>query len=201
MVHNLEVIVKCKRQIGLAAAKINDPQRTPVLPGKIHEYIPHKFEIPVDLPELVVLCLHNLPLRRLYAEFHEKRHRHILRQDVLLLPVVGKVGRAALRCLCPLPECHLSLFAHKHCHPAALRLEFQLPEIRRHHIHKPLHKRVGTEILMVDFRPHIPLFLVKQLPFPEHRPYAEFVWLFRTAAARIAHRRAQDHFPALYAIH
>ena len=84
-VDDREQMMQRKREIGLARAEVDDPQRSG---GERRKHVLDELEEAIHLPELVVATASHLPLGRHHPELDEERHRHALRQKAALDPVV-----------------------------------------------------------------------------------------------------------------
>ena len=120
----MQEIIHGKGQIGLAASKIHHGD-LPVC-GQMRHHVRHKFQKTVDLPELVLLSLHQLSLRGHEPQIHQKRQRLIRGQQIRLLPVMGQIPGCRFRLLLLPPDCHVALLARQHRDQFPRHLDLQL---------------------------------------------------------------------------
>ncbi|MNW45545.1 hypothetical protein D3C74_228120 [compost metagenome] len=106
-----QVMIQRKRQIGLAAAKIDNGQRAAL--RQMRKNVLNHFEKTIDLLEFIVFFGEYLAFRIHNAKFHQKRNCGSFLQHVLLLPVMGqRPQRFARRRF--FQDRHLELLADQH---------------------------------------------------------------------------------------
>ena len=123
-VHDREQMMQRERQIRLARAEVDDPQRAG---GERRKHVLDELEKAIDLPELVVPPASYLSLRGHHPELDEERHRHALGQEAALDPVVCEGGGGPTRR--PAEDPRL-LPGGEHLPVGVGRLEQALPELR-----------------------------------------------------------------------
>ena len=85
----MQIIIHGKCQIRLATSKIKNCN-FPVF-WKLRQHIFYKFKKTVDLPELVKLRMHDLPIGSHNTQITQKRHHGSFFQNIVFLPVVRKI--------------------------------------------------------------------------------------------------------------
>ena len=91
LLQDLEVIVDRESQIRLAAAEVDDAQRTVLRQSRKNIF--DDLKIAVDLAEFRVGLRKNLSLRTHHAEANQKVAGHTVRNQIMLLAVVRERGR------------------------------------------------------------------------------------------------------------
>jgi hypothetical protein len=98
-VHPRQEVVERERQVGLAAAEVDHPQRT--IAAERRNDVVDQLDEAVDLLELRVARLPHAAVRRHHAELDEERHGRALRQQAAFVPVVRAARDRARR---PAPQ-------------------------------------------------------------------------------------------------
>ena len=141
-----KIIIERKAQIALAAAQIQNVQLIAGDDAALH--IRNDFQEAVDLAEFGALLIKNPTLFILHTQRHQKVHRLIIRNDILLFPVMLQLHGGSRIALDPVQHGDFSLLGHFHFAVSVGREDIHCLILAGDHIRDLLGSSFGGQVLV-----------------------------------------------------